>query len=99
MAAATSTEEREESVASLRNQEVAAVMKLFALACRSDHESRAVEVARLLPDVETMQLAIKYAAKQRRVGLADRLGKLAMHLQEKEEQEEKSRDAAEKEEE
>ena len=73
------TEEREESMASLRNQEVATVMKLFALACRlaslpivcmlpfslvcsrvrSDHESRAVEVARLLPDVETMQLAIK----------------------------------------
>ena len=63
-------------MASLRNQEVATVMKLFALACRlafpivgvvhficspvrSDHESRAVEVARLLPDVETMQLAIK----------------------------------------
>ena len=34
MAAAPHTEEREESVASLRNQEVAAVMKLFALACR-----------------------------------------------------------------
>ena len=61
-------------MASLRNLEVTTIMKLFALACRlghnsydisllshvrSDHESRAVEVARLLPDVETMQLAIK----------------------------------------
>ena len=32
------------------------------------------------------QLAIKYAAKLRRVGLADRLGKLAMELQEREEE-------------
>merc|ERR1719507_636672 len=100
LTAAPQTEEREESVASLRNQEVATVMKLFALACRSDHESRGREVARLLPDVETMQLAIKYAAKQRRVGLADRLGKLAMDLQEKEEkEEERNREAVEKEEE
>ena len=44
-------------------------------------------MARLLPDVDTMQLAIKYAAKQRRAGLADRLGKLAMELQEREEEE------------
>merc|ERR1712130_818480 len=100
LAAAAHTEEREERGETLRNQEVATVMKLFALACRSDHESRAVEVARLLPDVETMQLAIKYAAKQRRVGLADRLGKLAMELQEKEEkEEERSRDEKEEDEE
>ena len=47
------------------------------------------------------QHLIRYAAKQRRVGLADRLGKLAMELQEKEEkeEEEKSREAAEQEEE
>jgi chromosome transmission fidelity protein 4 len=38
------TEETEDCLASVRNQEVACVMKLFALACRSDHESRAVEV-------------------------------------------------------
>ena len=45
------------------------------------------------------QHLIRYAAKQRRVGLADRLGKLAMELQEKEEkEEEKSREAAEQEE-
>ena len=45
-------------------------------------------------------LIIRYAAKQRRVGLADRLGKLAMDLQEKEEkEEERNREAVEKEEE
>jgi len=101
LASVPRTEEREESAQTLRGQEIAAVMKLFALACRSDHESRAVEVARLLPDVETMQMAIRYAAKQRRVGLADRLGKLAMDLQEKEEkeEEEKLKETAEKEDE
>ena len=36
---------------------------------------------------------IRYAAKQRRVGLADRLGKLAMELQEKEEKNEEKRAA------
>merc|ERR1712192_154033 len=41
----------------------------------------------------TMQMAIKYAAKQRRVGLADRLGKLAMELQEKEEKDEEKNTA------
>jgi hypothetical protein len=36
------------------------------------------------------QLAIKYAAKMRRVGLAERLGKLTMELQEREEELEES---------
>ena len=48
-------------------------MKLFALAYKSDHKSGAVEVASLMPSMETLQLAIKYAAKLRRVCLADNL--------------------------
>ena len=40
-----------------------------------------------------MHLMIRYAAKQRRVGLADRLGKLAMELQEKEEKDEEKKTA------
>ena len=44
-----SSEEGLESLEAARHQEVETMMKLFALACRSDHESRAVEVARLLP--------------------------------------------------
>jgi len=66
-------------------------MKLFALACKSDHESRAVEVASLMPNVETLQLAIKYTAKLRRVGLANKLGQLAMDLQEQQDKEEEER--------
>ena len=41
-------------------------------------------MARLLPSVDTVQLAIQYAAKMRRTGLAERLGKLAMQRQEQE---------------
>jgi len=88
-AAPIQTQEMEEALETVKQSEVECIMKLFALACRSDHESRAVEVAALLPNVETLQLAIKYAAKLRRVGLADKLGQLAMDLQEKEAEEER----------
>ena len=81
------SEESEETLEKLRQQEVETLMKLFALACKSDHESRAVEVARLLPSAETVQLAIQYSVKARRLGLAEKLGKLAMELQEREEEE------------
>ena len=81
-----SSEEGLESLEAARHQEVETMMKLFALACRSDHESRAVEVARLLPSVETVQLAIQYSVKMKRLGLAEKLGKLAMDMQEKEEE-------------
>jgi len=91
VAASIQTEETEEVLETTRQSEVECIMKLFALACRSDHESRAVEVAMLMPSVETLQLAIKYAAKLRRVGLADKLGKLAMDLQEQQEKEEEER--------
>ena len=79
------SEEGGESLETARQQEVETMMKLFALACRSDHESRAVEVARLLPSAETVQLAIQYSVKMKRMGLAEKLGKLAMDLQEREE--------------
>jgi len=82
-------EESEEAIETIRQNEVECLMKLFALACKSDHESRAIEVASLMPDVDTLQLAIKYAAKIRRVGLADKLGQLAMDLQERRDREEK----------
>jgi len=87
-------EETEEIMDTVKQSEVECIMKLFALACRSDHESRAVEVACLMPNVETLQLAIKYAAKLRRVGLADKLGQLAMDLQEQQEKEEEEKQAA-----
>ena len=73
-----------ENLDDVRRQEIETIMKLFALACKSDHESRAVEVAQLLPSVDTLQLAIQYAAKMRRTGLAEKLGNIAMAKQEEE---------------
>jgi len=84
-------EETEEIMDTVRQSEVECLMKLFALACKSDHESRAVEVASLMPNVETLQLAIKYTAKLRRVGLANKLGQLAMDLQEQQDKEEEEK--------
>ena len=77
------SEEGEDTLETLKQREVETLMKLFALACKSDHESRAVEVARLLPNAETVQLAIQYSVKIRRIGLAEKLGSLAMELQER----------------
>ena len=78
------SEEVTESLESVRQKEIETIMKLFALSCKSDHESRALEVARLLPSVETLQLAIQYAAKVRRTGLAEKLGGMAVARQEEE---------------
>ena len=77
------SEESEETLETVRQKEVETLMKLFALACKSDHESRAVEVARLLPSADTVQLAIQYSVKMRRLGLAEKLGRLALELQER----------------
>ena len=80
------SEDSEETLEAVRGREVETLMKLFALACKSDHESRAVEVARLLPSADTVQLAIQYSVKMRRVGLAEKLGRLALELQERDQE-------------
>ncbi|CAL4136064.1 unnamed protein product, partial [Meganyctiphanes norvegica] len=54
-----------------------AMIKLFALACRTERESRALEICQLMPSHQTVQLCIKYAGKQRRIQLAEKLGELA----------------------
>ncbi|XP_069986368.1 WD repeat and HMG-box DNA-binding protein 1 [Penaeus vannamei] len=54
-----------------------AMIKLFALACRTERESRALEVCQLMPSYHTVQLAIKYAGKLHRLQLADKLGEVA----------------------
>jgi hypothetical protein len=47
------------------------LLKLFALACKTDHDSRALEICKLMDDA-TIQLAIKYASKLRRMQLANK---------------------------
>lgn len=52
------------------------VMKLFALACQSGLEMRAVELCELMP-LQVVQLAIKYASKLGRAQLAERISEIA----------------------
>ncbi|XP_013197193.2 WD repeat and HMG-box DNA-binding protein 1 [Amyelois transitella] len=52
-------------------------LKLFALACRSEIEQRALELMELLKDDRLLPLAAKYASRLGRVHLADKLTNLA----------------------
>ncbi|XP_072941317.1 WD repeat and HMG-box DNA-binding protein 1 [Epargyreus clarus] len=52
-------------------------LKLFALACRSEIEQRALELMELLKDSRLVPLAAKYASRLGRVHLADKLASLA----------------------
>ncbi|XP_064600556.1 WD repeat and HMG-box DNA-binding protein 1-like [Liolophura sinensis] len=61
-----------------------ALMKLFALSARSDRECRAVEVCEMMPDQHTLQLAIKYASRLRRMQLAERISDVARRKAEEE---------------
>ncbi|KAK2174448.1 hypothetical protein NP493_801g02049 [Ridgeia piscesae] len=77
-----------------------ALMKLFALSCRTERESRAVELCRLMPTQHTVQLAIKYASRLHLLPLAQRLNDIARRKAEEEvarqqedEEEEDFRDA------
>ncbi len=52
----------------------------WQLACQSDREARAVDVARWMNDEQLLQLAVKYATRARKRHLADRLTRLAEQL-------------------
>lgn len=67
----------DESASRIKTEQIQGIMKLFALACKSDREFRAVELCELLPDAHSVSLAIKYAALTRRMNLANRLDTLA----------------------
>jgi len=81
--------------ASNRSEESECLMKIFALACRSDQDNRALEVCKLMSDTDSIQMAIQYAAKTKRVGLVSKLGELALRLQEVEDVEEENEEADE----
>ena len=70
----------------LEAQQREALVKLFALAVKTDHESRAVEICKLMTDTDTIEIAIKYASKMRKIQLAERLGALANKLVEAQEE-------------
>lgn len=52
-------------------------LKLFALACRSEIEQRALELMELLKDERLLPLAAKYASRLGRMHLADKLTSLS----------------------
>nr|XP_054758246.1 WD repeat and HMG-box DNA-binding protein 1-like [Lytechinus pictus] len=64
------------------------IMKLFALACRSEREFRAYEVCGLMTSHQSVSLAIKYASRSRRMALAQKLSEMASRLMDEEEEEE-----------
>ncbi|CAG2057194.1 unnamed protein product, partial [Timema podura] len=60
-----------------------AIIKLFALACRSDQQARAVELCSLMQGPQVVQLAMKYASKLGKSHLADRIADMDFsHLDE-----------------
>merc|ERR1711928_243833 len=48
-------------------QPIRLLMQLFALACKSDQEPRAVELCNLMPSADSIGMAIQYASKVRRM--------------------------------
>ncbi|XP_059096826.1 WD repeat and HMG-box DNA-binding protein 1-like [Tigriopus californicus] len=66
------------------------LIKLFALALSNDHETRAMEVCKLM-DTHTISLAIRYATSNRRMQLAQKIGALANDIQEEQERIEQER--------
>merc|ERR1740128_1362875 len=56
------------------------LMKMFALACQSDREVRAFDVAEWMNSEQLLHLAVKYATRARKRHLADRLTELAEQL-------------------
>lgn len=85
-------EDQADALSQAKTAQIQGIMKLFALACKSDREFRAVELCELLPDAHSVSLAIKYAARSRRMNLANRLDDLAREKAELEAEEEQEDD-------
>eukprot|EP00112_Aurelia_sp_Birch-Aquarium-sp1_P022414 Seg631.2 transcript_id=Seg631.2/GoldUCD/mRNA.D3Y31 product="WD repeat and HMG-box DNA-binding protein 1" protein_id=Seg631.2/GoldUCD/D3Y31 len=79
-------EEDESAINEGKTTEIQLLMKLFALSCKSDRIFRAVEICELMPNAETVNLAIQYATRMRRMNLAQRLDELARRKSEEEEE-------------
>jgi len=79
--------------------QVQLLMKLFALACKSDRDFRAMEICKLMPNTQAIVLAINYATRTKKMNLARRLDQLAREKDaEENEQDEDEEDIEEEEE-
>ncbi|XP_033641025.1 WD repeat and HMG-box DNA-binding protein 1-like [Asterias rubens] len=77
-------DEDEMNKAQAEREKQDSIMKLFALACRTDREFRAAEICQLMTSQHAVSLAIKYASRSRRMALAERLNLLAQQMMEEE---------------
>lgn len=75
--------EQDDTVVSMQEQ----LLKLVALSCKSDRDFRACEVATLFPSAESLQLAIKYASRLKKMNLASKFGEIALRRRQEEEEE------------
>ena len=91
--------EVEVQIQDVERQQIRLLMQLFALACKSDQEQRAVELCNLMPSADSIGMAIQYASKVRRMGLAQRLTEMAQKRATDVEEEEEEDVFAEEEEE
>ena len=72
----------------METEENKALLKLLAHACQLEQEVRALDVCKLMSSI-TLQIAIKYASKNGKMQLANKISKLACEKQEEEEQQQK----------
>ncbi|GIY66224.1 WD repeat and HMG-box DNA-binding protein 1 [Caerostris extrusa] len=61
---------------SIQKKHMDVLLKMFALATRSDREFRALDAAELMPNPVAVQGAIRYATQRHRIALAERLGEV-----------------------
>ncbi|CAJ0568076.1 unnamed protein product, partial [Mesorhabditis spiculigera] len=67
---------------SASNEHTRALMQLFALALKMNREARAVEMARFAASSRTVQAMVKYAARQNRSFMVNKLNELGNELEE-----------------
>ena len=68
----------------LETEENQALLKLLAHACQLEQEVRALDICKLMSST-TLQIAIKYASKNGRMQLANKISQMACQKQEEEE--------------
>lgn len=64
-------------------------LKLFSSAMNSELESRAYEIVEMIANKKLIELAAKYASQKGRIHMANKISKLLMDFEEKEQQKEK----------
>uniref|UniRef100_A0A914W992 Minichromosome loss protein Mcl1 middle region domain-containing protein n=1 Tax=Plectus sambesii TaxID=2011161 RepID=A0A914W992_9BILA len=62
------------------------VMRMFALACKSERDCRALEMARLMPTTQGLQMMINYASKSRHSMLSEKVADVARQRAQDEQQ-------------